>query len=197
MSADVETLAVYDAKAQDYARLVVSKAEHKSLAEFVADLPDRARVLDLGCGPGHYAAEMLRLGCRVDAVDGSAAMVELARQVDGLNVWQAFFDELDAENIYDGVWASFSLLHAPREKLPQHMAQIKRAIKTGGVFHIGMKLGDAESRDVLGRAYTYVTEAELLALLKDAGFEPYETYLGEGAGLSGTVDKFILVRAHG
>lgn len=197
MSADTETLAVYDAKAQDYARLTVGKAEHNSLAEFVADLPDGARVLDLGCGPGHYAAEMLRLGCRVDAMDGSVAMVALAAEIEGLNVWQALFDDLDANATYDGVWASFSLLHAPREKLPRHMAQIKRALKAGGVFHIGMKLGEAGGRDALGRAYTYVSEGELVSLLNDAGFEPYKTYLGEGAGLSGTVDKFILVRAYG
>lgn len=195
MSADKQTLEIYDAKAAEYAQLVVSKAEHKSLTAFVADLPTGAHVLDLGCGPGHYAAEMLRLGCRVDAVDGSAAMIALAQQIDGLTAWQALFDDLEAVDTYDGVWASFSLLHAPREKLPQHLAQIKRALKAGGVFHIGMKLGEAAARDALGRAYTFVSEPELDGLLRDAGFVPYDTFRGEGAGLAGTVDKFILVRA--
>ena len=110
---------------------------------------------------------------------------------------QALFDDLDAVDIYDGIWASFSLLHAPREKLPQHLGQIKRAIKARGVFHIGMKLGDSSSRDTLGRAYTYVSEGELLGLLTEAGLKPYDIFKGEGAGLSGSVDKFILVRAHG
>lgn len=195
MSADKQTLEIYDAKAAEYAQLVVSKAEHKSLTAFVADLPTGAHVLDLGCGPGHYAAEMLRLGCRVDAVDGSAAMIALAQQIDGLTAWQALFDDLEAVDTYDGVWASFSLLHAPREKLPQHLAQIKRALKAGGVFHIGMKLGEAAARDALGRAYTFVSAPELDGLLRDAGFVPYDTFTGEGAGLAGTVDKFILVRA--
>lgn len=197
MSADEQTLSIYDAKAADYAAIVVSKAEHKSLIGFVDDLPKGAHVLDLGCGPGHYAAEMIKRGCSVDGVDGSAAMVALAEQVEGLNASQAFFDDLDAVDAYDGVWASFSLLHAPREKLPQHLAQIKRALKAGGVFHIGMKLGENEARDALGRAYTYVSEPELLELLADAGFEPYDTIKGEGTGLSGSIDKFILVRAHG
>jgi len=197
MSADAKTLAIYDAKAADYAKIVVSKAEHKSLIGFVEDLPKGAHVLDLGCGPGHYAAEMLKRGCTVDAVDGSAAMVALAQDVEGLNATQALFDDLDAAETYDGVWASFSLLHAPRKKLPQHLGQIKRALKPGGVFHIGMKLGDAEARDALGRAYTYVSEPGLLELLTDAGFEPYDIFKGEGTGLSGSIDKFILVRAHG
>ncbi|MCV2894204.1 class I SAM-dependent DNA methyltransferase [Lentibacter sp. XHP0401] len=197
MSADIETLAIYDANAADYARIVVSKAEHQSLEAFVKDLPENAHVLDLGCGPGHYAAEMLKRGCSVDALDGSAAMVALASQIEGLNAAQALFDDLDAVDIYDGIWASFSLLHAPREKLPQHLGQIKRAIKARGVFHIGMKLGDSSSRDTLGRAYTYVSEGELLGLLTEAGLKPYDIFKGEGAGLSGSVDKFILVRAHG
>lgn len=37
------------------------------------------RVLDAGCGPGLYAEELLARGAEVVAVDGSAAMVELAR----------------------------------------------------------------------------------------------------------------------
>ncbi|MCW1954395.1 class I SAM-dependent methyltransferase [uncultured Lentibacter sp.] len=197
MSADAQTLSIYDAKAADYAKIVVSKAEHKSLTGFVDDLPEAAYVLDLGCGPGHYAAEMLKRGCRVDATDGSAAMIALAAQVEGLKARQALFDDLDAIDTYDGIWASFSLLHAPREKLPQHLAQIKRALKAGGVFHIGMKLGAAEARDALGRAYTYVSEPELLALLAGAGFEPYDIQKGKGVGLSGSIDDFILVRAHG
>ncbi len=38
------------------------------------------RVLDAGCGPGLYAEELLARGADLVAVDGSAAMVELARE---------------------------------------------------------------------------------------------------------------------
>ena len=194
---DKETLAVYDAKAADYARLVGSDDEHASVQAFVGDMPQGAHVLDLGCGPGLYAASMVRKGCTVDAIDGSAEMVALAAAQAGVTARQGFFEDIDAVGAYDGVWANFSLLHAPRADLPAHLARLKRALKPGGIFHIGMKLGDSEARDKLGRQYTYVTEEELLGLLISAGLTPYDTTLGEDVGLDGSMAKFILVRARG
>ncbi len=193
---DDETLAVYDAKAKEYADLKIGKSDQDSLHGFLADLPDAAKVLDFGCGPGHFAVQMAAKGCTVDAFDGSAEMVALARQQQGVNAWQAFFDELDTEGAYDGVWANFSLLHAPRESLPAHLASIKLALKPAGIFHIGMKLGDGASRDNIGRQYTYVTESELMQLLTDAGFRPYNTLNAEGRGFSGKLEPYILVRSH-
>lgn len=38
------------------------------------------RALDLGCGPGFFSILLARMGCRIDAVDVSAAMLEEARQ---------------------------------------------------------------------------------------------------------------------
>lgn len=194
---DTETLAIYDAKAGEYAALEWSETEMKSLRDFLADLPENPLVLDLGCGPGNFARDMVRLGCRVDAVDGSAEMVALASQIEGVTAWQAFFEEINVEDAYDAVWANFSLLHAPRADLPAHLARLKRALKEGGVFHIGMKLGDSEARDKLGRRYTYVEEGELKALLQGAGLTPYNTQRGEGVGLDGSVAEYILVRARG
>src|SRR5262245_28598826 len=37
-------------------------------------------VLDLGCGEGGYARELVRRGARVTAVDGSRRLIEIARQ---------------------------------------------------------------------------------------------------------------------
>lgn len=195
--ADQETLSIYDAKASEYAALEWSESEMKSLEDFVADLPENPLVLDLGCGPGNFARDMVRHGCRVDAVDGSAEMVALAAQVEGVTAWQAFFEDIDATDTYDAVWANFSLLHAPRADLPAHLARLKRALKAGGVFHIGMKLGSEEARDKLGRRYTYVEEGELMALLNDAGLTPYSTLRGEGVGLDGSMAEYIVVRARG
>lgn len=42
-----------------------------------------ARVLDAGCGPGIYAAELLRRGARLTGCDASESMVGLARERTG------------------------------------------------------------------------------------------------------------------
>ena len=53
--------------------------DRPAVLELVGDIAGH-RVLDAGCGPGLYAEELLTLGAEVVAVDGSAAMVELARK---------------------------------------------------------------------------------------------------------------------
>ena len=57
MSKDTETLRVYDAKADEYAKLVASSPDTQ-LTEFMEALPLGGHVLDLGCGPGNSAAMM-------------------------------------------------------------------------------------------------------------------------------------------
>jgi hypothetical protein len=48
-----------------------------------------------------------------------------------------------------------------------------------------MKLGDGEARDAIGRFYSYVTRAELEALVTDAGLTPVDIHEGEARGWPG------------
>ncbi|MFP7569774.1 class I SAM-dependent DNA methyltransferase [Marivita sp. S2033] len=193
---DRDTIAVYDARAADYAQIDPSCSRSATLAAFIDALPKGARVLDLGCGPGTSARHMVAAGCRVDALDASAEMIALASAIDGVSARQATFDDISGDGIYDGVWANFSLLHAPRTDMPRHLAAIHTALKSGGLFHIAVKVGRGESRDSIGRLYTYYSEAELKALLKDAGFTPGATRRGRDKGLSGEDADWISLTAH-
>jgi len=51
------------------------------LAELI--LPDRGRILDVGCGTGRHAVELARRGFRLTGVDLSSGMLEQARQAAG------------------------------------------------------------------------------------------------------------------
>jgi hypothetical protein len=68
-----------------------------------------------------------------------------------------------------------------------------RALRPGGYLYLGMKLGDGEARDAIGRFYSYVTRAELETMVLDAGLAVVDVEEGEGKGLAGTVDPFILM----
>lgn len=196
MTVDRETLAVYDARAGDYARAFgTDHAAHPALRAFVAALPADGLVLDLGCGPGSWARAMLDAGLRVEAIDASAAMVAEAARIDGLAVRQATFDDIDAQSRYDGIWASFSLLHAPRAAMPRHLAALARALKPGGLLHIGLKEGSGEARDGLGRFYTYWQVPDLAALLADAGLTPGDIRHGADKGLDGVVAAWFTLTA--
>ena len=191
---DPRTIATYDAKAADYADLVSSDAPDKTLRSFIDVIPAGGHVLDLGCGPGTSSAHMQRAGLVPDPVDASEGMIALARKTFGLDARLGHFDDIDGFEVYDGVWANFSLLHAPRADLSRHIAALFRATRPGGIIHIGMKTGTGAARDDIDRLYTYVTVEELVGLLTDAGYQVTDIKEGREAGLAGTVDPFVILR---
>jgi SAM-dependent methyltransferase len=193
--ADARTIAVYNAKADDYARMVDAGGPDQTLRDFIAALPEGARVLDLGCGPGGASEHMRAAGLDPDPVDASPAMIALAKERFGLDARIGTFDEIAGEAIYDGVWANFSLLHAARADLPRLFAALARALRPGGLFHVGLKTGTGEARDAIDRLYTYVTVEDLHRLFADAGLAVLSTREGSETGLAGTDDPFVLCLA--
>lgn len=196
MSSDIETLKVYGDMADDYAAITTEATEDKALTTFIGALPQGSHVLDLGCGPGFAAARMAREGLSVDATDATPAMVELADKHPGVNAWTATFDDLTGTNLYDGIWANFSLLHASRGDMPRYLGTLREMLKTGGMFHIGMKTGTGERRDALGRLYTYYTGPELEQLLRDARLTPFSSTTGRDKGLDGEWADWVTIIAH-
>jgi SAM-dependent methyltransferase len=197
MSVDAQTLAAYGERAADYAALGLPRAALADLLVFLGRLPPGGHVLDLGCGPGDAAEVMAARGFAVDAWDASPEMVAMAASRPGVTARQARFDDLDAIAAYDGVWASVSLLHAPRAAFPAHLRRIARALRPGGTLYLAMKTGTGEGRDSLGRFYAYYSGPELFGQLRRAGFRPRLLASGKSVGLAGTLDPFVTVLARG
>lgn len=194
---DTRTIAVYDQQSQDYAAMMDREAaKDPMIGRFIAACPKGGRVLDLGCGSGHYAKRMAEAGLRVDALDASQSMVDLTARIPGVNVRLARFEDLAEENVYDGIWAYFSLLHARREDLPGHLERIARALRPGGVFFIAVKRGSGGKRDTLDRYYEYYEREDLEVLLNMAGLAPVSHWLGKSAGLSGHAEGWVVIQAH-
>jgi len=192
--ADNETIATYDQRAAEYAALTNDELrEDRRLNAFIGHIPHGGHVLDLGCGPGASAAVMAAAGLQVTATDASGEMIALAAKHDGVTALVQSFDDISGTAIYDGVWANFSLLHAPRSQFADILSRLHSAMKPGGVFHIGLKLGTGEARDSIGRLYTYFTEAELGDYLRDAGFTPEHTSRGSSKGLDGVMADWICI----
>ncbi|MEJ6399275.1 class I SAM-dependent DNA methyltransferase [Yoonia sp. 208BN28-4] len=192
---DAKTIHFYDTAADRYDNLTKRGAPDAHLLAFMDLLPEGADVLDLGCGPARASVHMRDAGFHPDPVDASSGMVKLANDAHDIGARLLTFDDLDMVAAYDGVWANFCLLHAPRTDLPRHLAAIATALRPSGVFHIGMKVGEGEDRDHIERKYTYVTVTELRGLLEDAGFTILGIDEGREKGCAGTVDPFVVMRA--
>jgi len=166
-SADDATLQFYRDNAASYAAW--AKAPSTRLIGFLELLPQGASILELGCGAGNHAAEMLARGFAVRATDGSPEMAQAASRRLNHPVEAMRFDQLNSREAYDGVWASACLLHVPRDELAGILARIHRALKAGGVFYASYKSGEGDGRDSLGRYYNYPSEEWLHATYAASG----------------------------
>jgi len=193
--ADRETMAAYATHAERYRKLVSDQGGNRRLDGFMARLTAGDGVLDLGCGVGDSAARMRDAGFEVSCVDASPDMAAMALELHGIEVRQISFDQLADEDDYEGVWASFSLLHAPRDEMPAHLARIHRALKTDGILYLGLKTGDHEARDAAGRFYAYFGEEELRRHLAAAGFRILDVETDSVTGLLGAPEPCIHITA--
>ncbi|PHP68065.1 SAM-dependent methyltransferase [Zhengella mangrovi] len=188
-----DTLAYYDAHAAEYAEFSrPGPAWLRDLDRFCALLAPGARVLDLGCGAGHLALDMIRRGFDVSLIDGSAGLAREAEKRTGRPVRVMRFEDLADAAAYDGIWASASLLHVPGDALGNIMKRINRALVPGGVLFCSFKALEADLVDDLGRLYAAMTVPRLEAMLERAGFTP-EGSVGErdGRGADGKAASFL------
>mgnify|MGYP004480534165 CR=1 FL=1 len=161
-----ETMDFYDANAAGYVAETASVEFGALQREFARRLPEGGRVLDLGCGSGRDSLAFLRAGLEVDAVDGSARMVETASGLTGLPVAHALFSDYEPQGPYDGIWACSSLLHVPAAELPDVISKYAQALAPGGTFYLSFKLGAHDGMRG-GRWFTDLDEPTLRALIAE------------------------------
>ena len=125
---DAETLSVYAAKAAEYAEMTSGEEASPNLLRFISGLPQGARTLDIGCGPGFAAGAMAAAGMQAEAWDPVPEMVAMAAALDGVTAQEATYSDLTSADVYDGIWCNFSMLHTPLTDWPDQFAAIARAL---------------------------------------------------------------------
>ena len=132
---------------------------------FLKELHPMAAILDFGCGSGRDAKAFLEQGYIVTAIDGSPELCAIASEYTGIPVRQMLFQELDAREEYDGIWACASILHVPSAELPDIFRRMITALKPNGILYVSFKYGDFEG-ERNGRWFTDFTEKSFSAFLK-------------------------------
>ena len=98
----------------------------------------KRRLLEIGGGPGHFAAFFHNAGLDVVMTDLSPAMVRLA-QAKGVDARVMDFLSLDFPPAsFDAVFALNCLLHVPSADLPRVLAAIHRLLRPGGLLFYGV-----------------------------------------------------------
>lgn len=167
--ADDRTLAFYNGNADAYAARDPHDRDVAALARFIDRLPPNAAVCDLGCGVAWAAAAMQARGLCVTAMDGSIELAQRAKRLHGVDVEVVRFDDFNYQDVFDGVWACWSLHHSPRAQFPDLLQRVAASIRPGGLLFFSVKGGAGEGRDALDRRYAYFSVAELTAVIESRG----------------------------
>jgi SAM-dependent methyltransferase len=126
-------------------------------------------LLEIGAGTGQDSLYFAGHGLNVMATDLSPAMVERCR-AKGLNARVMDFSQPDLEpESFDAVHAMNCLLHVPNAELPAVLATIRRLLRPGGLFFLGVYGGEAEEGmmtdddHVPPRFFSWRTDEQILA----------------------------------
>lgn len=142
---------------------------------------ENGRLLDVGCGSGHFVAHMAALGWRAEGLDPDPTAVAGARDA-GLAVTEGTLADLDDDahtGAYDAVTLSHVIehVHEPGAEL----RRICRLLRPGGLLWIGTPNLDSLGHRRFGGAWlgldpprhlVLFTETSLRRLLRESGFGP-------------------------
>jgi SAM-dependent methyltransferase len=151
---------------------------HPEIKWLKSQLPNRAHVLDIGCGSGLPVARELAKRFHVTGVDISAEQIRRARE----NVRHAEFFHSDIMALdfpaasFDAVVALYTIIHIPRGEHDRLFRNIRRWLKPGGYLLATLANEPKEActeQDFFGAPMYWSSYgiSEYRAMLAEAGFE--------------------------
>jgi SAM-dependent methyltransferase len=170
-----KTLDYYNTNADKFVAGTVSVDFNQVQDKFLGYLSEHALILDFGCGSGRDTKCFLKQGYQVEAIDGSEELCKAATKYTGIEVKQMLFQELDAVDKYDGIWACSSILHLSKAELSDVIGKMIKALKNNGVIYTSFKYGDFEG-EKNGRYFTNFTEESFGEYIKDISNIVIEEY---------------------
>ena len=130
-------------------------------------------VVEIGCGNGRDAEEILKRTNKYRGIDVAEKFVELAQKRNP----QGRFEVADVEtfefpNNIDAVFAFASLIHVPKSVLQKVFERINASFNPHGLFRISMKYAkeycEVVKEDEFGtRTYYFYSDKDLSEMLKD------------------------------
>lgn len=172
------TTKTYDEISQLYANEFNKPSDH--INDFLRLISNGGSILDAGCGPGTDSDYIQTKGYSVFGVDVSDKMVDLAQKKNP----KVHFEKADIRELnfkietFDGILASFSIIHIPKQDLLPTFLGFNKILKNGGVIYVSIQEGKSEEIIVDEplkpdeKIFLNIISAEdLRKLLKDTGFE--------------------------
>lgn len=191
----------YNFLAEKYAKEWFDKPDTELVIKFMRLLQPNSKVLDIGCGPGHYSQLFSENGFNVKGIDLSESMVAIAKRMNP----HIEFEVMDmqnmvfSENSFDALWLCSSFPHIHKSEAIQTLKGFHNVLTENGIIFVNAIIGDLEfrieSKSEMGNEYNsegryfqwYKDSKEFEDIVQNAGFIP--TVLSIKDITSNVVDK--------
>lgn len=174
------TVSCYEKQAEGYAAMYDGADMGMLHRLLVRYLPEKGRVLEIGCGSGRDAAFLVGRGFDVTATDAAAAMLTVAArrhpELAG-RLHQIAFpfppNSILAARSFDAVIAIAAVMHMSDQDLFEGATQIRDLLADDGILVLSLAQGRAglsRDRDAKGRLFIERPPEELQLLFERLGF---------------------------
>lgn len=167
----MDSIDYYNRYAVPYFEKTAELDMEKIIRPFIELMPENAEILDLGCGSGRDTVTLVENGFFVTALDGSEEMCKLAEVHTDQDVLHMTYEEMDFDDVFDGIWACASLVHLSEDEMKSVMKKLVHALQKNGVLYFSVHRGERDGM-YNGRYFRDYKKRELLTLLEQ--FEELE-----------------------
>lgn len=161
----MDTIDYYDRYASKIFEDTVDIDMEEIRQEFEEKLDSASAILDLGCGSGRDGLAFYEDGYDVTLLDASEEMCKLAEIHTGLEVLQMTYEDMEFDEVFDGIWGSGALIHVPEDELNAILTRIIDALCEDGILYLSFREGDFEGSQG-GCYYCDYTQGHLERILE-------------------------------
>jgi len=155
----------YEARAEAYAERANAVDMTAEYRRFLPRVRVGGRILDAGSGSGRDTDFFIKAGYQVSAFDASPAMCRISSTATGVETVHRSFADVTESRVYDGIWASASLVHLGDAALADAWFRLVRGLDAGGALYASFKLGTGLLIGPDGRSFHLMDPPRLTRLI--------------------------------
>lgn len=172
---DINTIELLQDRIQDNMQVVYQP--------FLKKMPNKAIILDAGCGTGRDSLFFKERGHMVIPMEDTSEQVcQMAGEYIGQAVLFCKFQDIHFKVPFDGIWACGSLTHVSKEELHPVLETFYENLKSEGVLYISFN-------------HNVYEEQTLQLLLAQSDFKTDKIWITEHKDNHGTLIKWLNILA--